>query len=356
MAQTLLLFRLNWTFGLQTARSLSLSLRPKSKRGHVISARTVSPQLSPPLYRIMAGCLQSLSLRLATAGTLPHRRRNPSTPATQRGLLLAPTSNSYRTSTLLLRKIHCPIRACHSSDQVSRNGNVSPKVPGSATASSWTEKISSFASNNFLPLALVGGVILGLTNPSLGHLADRYYLSKFSTFGIFLISGLTLRGEEIGAAAEAWPVAIFGLGSILLFTPLFSRLILQLQLQPREFVTGLAIFCCMPTTLSSGVALTRLAGGNSALALAMTVISSLLGILIVPFSISMFIAGGVGVSVPAKQLFRSLVLTLLVPLLLGKVLRESFKGIADFVDQNRKLLSDISALLLALVSYWKYEG
>ncbi|PSR98032.1 Sodium/metabolite cotransporter like [Actinidia chinensis var. chinensis] len=151
--------------------------------------------------------------------------------------------------------------------------------------------------------------------------------------------------------------AIMIFGSILLFTPFFSRLILQLQLQPQEFVTvfllstGLAIFSCMPTTLSSGVALTRLAGGNSALALAMTVISNLLGILIVPFSISMFIANGVGVTVPTKQLLRSLVLTLLVPLIIGKVCRESSKGLAVFVDQNRKLLSMISALLLGLVPW-----
>ncbi|WKA01271.1 hypothetical protein VitviT2T_019559 [Vitis vinifera] len=73
---------------------------------------------------------------------------------------------------------------------------------------------------------------------------------------------------------------ILGFYSILLFTPLFSRLILQFQLQPQEFITGLPIFSCMLTTLSSGVALTQLAGGNSALALAMTVISNLLGILI----------------------------------------------------------------------------
>ncbi|KAK3010264.1 hypothetical protein RJ639_011962 [Escallonia herrerae] len=70
---------------------------------------------------------------------------------------------------------------------------------------------------------------------------------------------------------------------------------------------------------------------------------------IVPLSISKFIAAGVGVSVPAKQLFRSLVLTLLVPLILGKVLRESLKGLADFADRNRKRLSLMSALLLALV-------
>ncbi|XP_022743054.1 probable sodium/metabolite cotransporter BASS4, chloroplastic isoform X2 [Durio zibethinus] len=51
----------------------------------------------------------------------------------------------------------------------------------------------------------------------------------------------------------------------------------------------------------------------------MTVISNILGILIIPFSISKFIADGVGVSVPTEQLLRSLVLRHLVPLILGKV-------------------------------------
>ncbi|KAL8257853.1 hypothetical protein R6Q59_029894 [Mikania micrantha] len=213
------------------------------------------------------------------------------------------------------------------------------------------EPLLNFVASNFLPLALIGGVALGLANPSLGCFAHRYHVSKFSAFGIFFISGLTLRSEEIGAAAEAWPVGLYGLASILLFTPFFSRIILLLHLQPQEFVTGLALFCCMPTTLSSGVALTRLAGGNSALALAMTVISSLLGILIVPFSISKLIAGGVGASVPADQLFKSLVVTLLIPLIFGKVLRESFKGVADFADSNRKLLSNLNALLLSLVPW-----
>ncbi|KAJ0721682.1 putative sodium bile acid cotransporter, sodium/solute symporter superfamily [Helianthus annuus] len=203
----------------------------------------------------------------------------------------------------------------------------------------------------YIIAALIGGVALGLANPTLGCLAHKYHVSKVSTFGIFFISGLTLRSDEIGAAVEAWPVGLFGLASILLLTPFFSRIILQLHLKPQEFVTGLALFCCMPTTLSSGVALTRLAGGNSALALAMTVISNLLGILFVPFTISKLIAGGVGTSVPADQLFKSLVVTLLIPLIFGKVLRESFKGVAIFSDNNRKLLSKLNALLLSLVPW-----
>lgn len=80
----------------------------------------------------------------------------------------------------------------------------------------------------------------------------------------------------------------------------------------------------------------QLAGGNSALALVMTVVSNLLGILIVPFSISRFIAAGIGVSVPTKELFRSMVITLLIPLILGKV-----NFLIVFVDPSNYNLCDI---------------
>uniref|UniRef100_A0A7N0SWT4 Probable sodium/metabolite cotransporter BASS4, chloroplastic n=1 Tax=Kalanchoe fedtschenkoi TaxID=63787 RepID=A0A7N0SWT4_KALFE len=247
------------------------------------------------------------------------------------------------------------IRGASNSPQINDDGdgdgNSSCGKLGSEKRVNWTTPLLNFASSNFLPLALVTGVALGLANPSLGCIADKYYLSKFSTFGIFFISGLTLRDGDIGATAEAWPVGLFGLASILFLTPCVSRLILLLRLQPPEFVTGLAIFSCMPTTLSSGIALTQLAGGNSALALAMTLISNLLGILIVPFSISKFIADGVGVSIPINPLLKSLVLSLLVPLVIGKVCRETLRDVAGAVDQNRKLLSVISAIFLSLVPW-----
>ncbi|AQK71494.1 putative sodium/metabolite cotransporter BASS4 chloroplastic [Zea mays] len=191
-----------------------------------------------------------------------------------------------------------------------------------------------FVRSNFLPLALIGGIILGLLDPTLGCLAHKYSLSKYSTFGIFVIS-----------------VPILLLGSILLFTPFLAQFIMQVQFFPPEFITGLAMFCCMPTTLSSGVTLTQLVGGNSALALAMTVASNLLGIIIVPLSLAKYISNGVGVSLPTEQLFKSLVTSLLIPLIIGKVARETSKGIADFVDGNRQGFSVASAVLLSLVPW-----
>nr|GEX80247.1 probable sodium/metabolite cotransporter BASS4, chloroplastic [Tanacetum cinerariifolium] len=197
--------------------------------------------------------------------------------------------------------------------------------------------------------ALFGASVFALINPGPGCFAHRYKISTFSTIGIFLITGLTLRNEEIGEAAEAWPVGLFGLVSILLLTPFFSRIMVNIRLQPQEFVTGLALYNCMPTSISSGVSLAKLAGGNSALALAMTVLSNLLGILIVPFSVSKLIRGGVGASVPADKLFKSLIVTVLIPLIMGKVFRDYVKGAADIVDSNRKLFAALGSILLSLI-------
>ncbi|KAG9458983.1 hypothetical protein H6P81_003491 [Aristolochia fimbriata] len=300
----------------------------------------------------MAGVAQVLSFRPLTARDAALRQRNLESRTGP--LSVAGKLRSSRLEMFSSVKSHSFPQTCRASgrsDQIDGYGGENSGQSSGAEVLKLAEPLLAFASSNFLPLALISGVALGLVNPSLGVIAHGYGFSKLSTFGIFLISGLTLKGGDIGAAAEAWPAGIFGLTSILCFSPFLSKFIMRLQLSPQEFITGLAIFFCMPTTLSSGVALTTLVRGNSALALAVTVISNLLGILIVPLSLSKLIAGGIGVSVPTQQLFQSLVLTLLVPLILGKVFRSSLPWVAEFVDQNRKLFSNTSAVFLSLVPW-----
>jgi hypothetical protein len=64
--------------------------------------------------------------------------------------------------------------------------------------------------------------------------------------------------------------------SILLLTPLVGMVAAQAPLQPPALALGLAVFACMPTALSSGVAFTQQIGGNVALALLLTVGSNML--------------------------------------------------------------------------------
>jgi len=73
------------------------------------------------------------------------------------------------------------------------------------------------------------------------------------------------------ALLKHWVGLLYGLVAILLITPCFGFLFIIIPLQPKEFVTGLALFCVVPTTLGVGVALTAASKGNQALALLLTV-------------------------------------------------------------------------------------
>ncbi|EFJ32546.1 hypothetical protein SELMODRAFT_407511 [Selaginella moellendorffii] len=192
-----------------------------------------------------------------------------------------------------------------------------------AAASMSRQEIKRFVSKNFVSLALIGGMSIGMLEPRPGQFAQHLGLSRWATAGIFLLSGFTLQDGDINKALEAWPFALQGLISILFITPAAALLVMQIKLNPKELVTGLAIFCCAPTTLSTGVSLTQLAGANKALALALTISSNLLAVFTMPVSVSLWI-GKLGIKFPASKLFRSLVQTLVLPFAIGKLLREVF--------------------------------
>lgn len=54
----------------------------------------------------------------------------------------------------------------------------------------------------------------------------------------------------------------YGLISILLLSPLLAPAVLALPLEPFALRLGLAVFVCMPTALSSGIAMTQVRLGR----------------------------------------------------------------------------------------------
>jgi hypothetical protein len=81
--------------------------------------------------------------------------------------------------------------------------------------------------------------------------------SPLSLTGVFVISGLVLESGEAALALRSPLAIVYGLATILLVTPLLAFLALAMPLQPPQMALGLAVFCCMPTTLSTGVILTQ---------------------------------------------------------------------------------------------------
>lgn len=160
----------------------------------------------------------------------------------------------------------------------------------------------------------------------------------------------------------------YGLIAILLITPLAALVMLQLPLYPPQMALGLAVFATMPTTLSSAVSLTQMAGGNTAMALLLTVTSNMLSVLTLPFIIPAVLARGqhcLGAAAPShtvlggntgsvlepSQLLVQLCLTVLVPTLAGWLLRSAVRPLGGWVDANRKKMSLINALFLGMVPW-----
>lgn len=88
-------------------------------------------------------------------------------------------------------------------------------------------------------------------------------------------------------------------------------------------------------------------GGNSALALLLTLGSNLAGVFTLPFVLLAVVGGAMrGVALSPTTLVIGLVQTILLPLLAGAATRAYVPGVARAVDSNRRALTLANGTLL----------
>lgn len=201
-----------------------------------------------------------------------------------------------------------------------------------------------------MPYGLVSAICLSVVDPRLGCKVHALKLHKLSAPGIFLISGLMLKLGEVKRALRSPVPLVLGLAMISLVLPWSARLALQWPFLSQDLVCGMAVFLCMPTALSTGVQICTSFGGNPALALMLTVGSNLVSIATIPFFVTFFLgAQNATLSLDALVLFRSLVKSILIPMVVGIAVRTKVAAVSDWVDRNRRALSMASASLLISV-------
>jgi sodium/bile acid cotransporter 7 len=209
-------------------------------------------------------------------------------------------------------------------------------------------RVTAFVIAHFLPLGFALALLISLTWPlpgktlGAGLIADVRALQAANNAAVFLVSGLTLNLSDFRAAANDWRAPTFGLLAILGATPCLGFAALRLPLRPHEFAVGLAIFCVVPTTLGVGVALTGAAKGNQALALALTVVTNLLGIATVPYLLRAVLEGtptAAVVRIDPADLAIKLVFTVLVPTAVGQLAKSSSQRLAAWVAAHKTGLS-----------------
>lgn len=113
----------------------------------------------------------------------------------------------------------------------------------------------AFADANFLPLGLAIALTAGYLLPEQAVAATNANIGVWATTVIFIASGLQMRRGEAAQALKQGRMFVVGLLAILFATPVVGYWVLKSPLQPLEFAVGLAVFCCMPTSLSANIAL-----------------------------------------------------------------------------------------------------
>ncbi len=146
---------------------------------------------------------------------------------------------------------------------------------------------------------------------------------------IMLGMGAALTPQDFKTSLKR-PFGLFiGLVSQYGFLPLIGFLLaLSLPLSP-EVKIGLVIMSCMPGGTTSNI-FTYFAKGNLALSMLMTVNSTIFGVVLIPLLIVLY-ASGLGISVPAENIIRTLII-LLVPVLIGMGLRRWNANVGAIVE------------------------
>lgn len=193
---------------------------------------------------------------------------------------------------------------------------------------------------NFLIIGLLCVITFGLVCPGPGQVLDEISfgvlrIPQLAVVVIFILSGLCL--SSVSDCLQ--PKALFlAMVLVLVVTPLMAIPILLFgKGEVNEILLqGMALFCVVPTTLSSGVTMVTQAKGNVSLAVLLTTVTNVLGVLTMPFSVSEIFSTSVPIK-PMAMLFELTWLTL-VPLIVGMGLRNLVSAAKKFADTNKKVL------------------
>ena len=162
--------------------------------------------------------------------------------------------------------------------------------------------------------------------------------------------GLTLRLEDFGKVfRRPWPMIVALFGQLVLLPAIALGLAYLFNLPPVFFI-GLVLIACCPGGSSSNV-FSRLAGGDVALSVSLTALSSVITLFTIPFIMSWatrLVGESVGIVLPVGNLIKQNLVLMLLPVVIGLVINYVFPKAAEKTD---KVLSKLAfPLLLVLIT------
>lgn len=169
--------------------------------------------------------------------------------------------------------------------------------------------------------------------------------------------GLTLRIEDFTRVVRhPWPIVVALFGQLILLPAIALGLAYLFGLPPVFFI-GLVLIACCPGGSSSNV-FSKLAGGDVALSVTLTALSSIITLLTIPFIMNwatLLVGEAAGITLPVGNLIKQNLLLMLVPVLLGICLHYAWPNAAAKTDKVLSRLAFPLLLLLITIFYVQHH-
>ncbi len=201
-------------------------------------------------------------------------------------------------------------------------------------------------------LAILFTVLLAWLFPQFGAGSAAELLSTLSSIGvslIFFFYGLKLSPEKIKLGLRNWRLHLLVQSSTFLIFPLLVLVFYPLMQNEQQELIWLSLFflAALPSTVSSSVVMVSIAKGNIPAAIFNASISGIIGILLTPLWMGLFLQSQAGGEFNFTQIYGKLMLEIILPVVLGILLQRWGHGLA--VKYNRELsLFDRGVILLII--------
>jgi solute carrier family 10 (sodium/bile acid cotransporter), member 7 len=218
-------------------------------------------------------------------------------------------------------------------------------------------KLQKWIQRNFFVLGMIATVLFAYRFPQLGTtggiIHPELWLNQYGVSYVFLLSGLSIQLEQMKQAAYnmklntliqsilffVWP---FGIGVPIRY--FFTTILSQTVSLSKPVLDGIVVLSCLPTTVNMCVILTSTVGGNVASALCNAVLSNILGIVITPMLLFRFF--GSDITLPFYTMVKKLMTKVLLPVVIGQLLRAKVPAIQSWYYRHEKLLKRSQEIIL----------
>ncbi|NLF90887.1 MAG: bile acid:sodium symporter [Corynebacterium marinum] len=180
-----------------------------------------------------------------------------------------------------------------------------------------------------LIVLIILAVVVAIVAPARGSFAEWFATATNIAIALlFFLYGARLSTREAIKGLMHWRLHLLILAFTFLVFPLIGLALKPLTLVISEdLYMGILFMTLVPSTVQSSVAFTSIARGNFAGAIVAASASNLAGVFLTPILVMLLLSRGDGINVDA-QVFLDIAVLLLLPFVLGQILRKWVKGIA----------------------------